>query len=355
MPPNDPQTIAQVVRLKRAGLSWREIGDACGMTRTRARAIYLHNGDKPEYAATDAPHDRANLEPACTVDGVRPAELWPDESSVLQKAIADFANLRTIETRRLRQAITFSHGPAAVLFGADIHLGARGCNVERAFGEAEVIASIPGSCFVFAGDGRDSFVIGKLMRLLMDQSLSIEEEIVLFKAYLRIVAARLKLVVSGNHDEWAQTLTGVPYLREVSDMICPEAIYADYGTPLTVRVGETEFPGMVRHSWGTGSSIYNETHPIEAAFQRKYQWLQWGVGAHTHRGGAARSSNIGGVQRLAVMCGTYKEYDSLGQRLALAPPGNSAAVGIVFHEDGSMTGFDQLAPLARYMDKMYRP
>jgi len=343
------ELVDRVIRYHLAGASSPVIGDRVGLSAPAVRGLLRRYKHEIESQSD-------SMAPSVTSTGVHPTEFWPDPVEVRARAEADFNRLDALRRRQRQQEIVFSHGPAAVVFVADIHFGAHGCNVKRAFEEAELIAAIPGAVAAYAGDGRDSFIMGKLMRLLMEQSMSIEDEIVLFNEWLRILGPALRLVISGNHDIWVKALTGVPYLRETAERICPAAIYADFGTTATIRIGDTAFPGMARHSWGRGGSIYNETHSIEAAFQRKYQWLRWGVGAHKHTGGVTRSSNIGGTHRVAVMCGTYKPYDDLAQREALAPTGNSTAVGIVYHEDPPhMVGFDNLELLAHYMHTMYTP
>lgn len=352
-PPNDSETVAQVISLKRAGHTWREIGETCGMTRTRARAIYLHNSAKPEYQTAAAPEDSTNLEPACTVDGVGPGDYEPDEEDVYRRALEQWQGRAQLEQRRRDQRISFAHGPAALVFVGDQHLGNSGTDIARLFAEAEAIASITGARVVLMGDLVDNFILDKMHRLRLETRFSIPDEWALLRRYLRILAPRLVAVVAGNHDLWTKHLGGFDYFREVVDLLAPGVIYATYDARILLQVGATEFPGRIRHHW-RGQSIYNPTHGIERAALFDHDFV-WGVGAHTHRCGVARGFALDGASGLAVLVGSYKRHDDYAEAGGFPTHNDATAIGVAFDESGGMVGFESLDLLRRFMVALYQP
>lgn len=325
----------QIIELKMSGSSWTEI-DALypDIKRETLRSRYR----------------RAGI-PTCNIVGIVAGEP-PDEDEVYARAVTEWERQKRLEERRDEQYFRFSHGPVALVFAADLHLGGHGVDYPRLFAEAELIAATPGMFLILVGDVVDNFIIGRLIRLRMGARLTITDEWVLLRRYLRIVAPKVVASVGGNHDYWMTILAGIDYLRDAIAMVSPGAIYDQDDAKVTVDIDGVEWPGRIRHKW-RGKSIYNDTHGIERAAKWDQDFL-WGVGAHDHASGLARGFNKAGRSGMAVKCGSYKRFDKYARQGGFPKHNNSTAVAIVFDDKTeSMTGFENLEMCARFMRELY--
>ena len=289
--------------------------------------------------------------PTVEATGV-PAQSWPDEEDVYRRACEAWEQTNELIRLRAAQRLTYSHGPVCHVYSADWHLGGKGVDYPRLFGELELIAATPGMRLVVLGDLVNQFIIGKLRRARDNAPLAIVDEWALVRRGLRIVKDKLDVVIGGNHEGWAETLIGVDYFREVVASINPDVLYDSDDSRITLQVGEWEIPARFRHKW-SGHSIYNDTHGVERAAKWDQDFLI-GVGAHFHRGGLARPFTVGGQLGMAVSVGSYKRHDRYAIRGGFAKPGPATSVAVVFDEETeSMTGFQSLEMAARYMREVY--
>ena len=328
----------QIIALKEAGHTWREICGTLGIKKEAARSRYRNFKKKKRS-------------PTCTATGVMTDEP-PDEDEVYRRACREWEKTRELEERRNAQSLEFSRGPVALVAAADLHLGGGGVDYPRVFEEAELIANTPGMYLILLGDLVDNFIVSSLIKLRLFTRLTITDEWTLVRRYLRIVGPKVRATVGGNHDYWLTMLSGIDYLRDTLAAIVPGTIYDQDDAKITVRIGKTEWPGRIRHKW-RGTSIYNETHGIERAAKWDQDFL-WAIGAHTHRDGVVRSFNHAGRQGWSAMCGSYKRVDHYATQGGFPNANNSIAIALVFDEDtGSITGFDNLEMCARFMRKLY--
>lgn len=329
---------------------------AAGVTAYAAsRALREYRTAHPDLPANPMSHRGAGRvaqvapnAPQPTVSGYT-ARMDPAraEQDAYERAIrAQSRTASTVDTKS-RQVVSFPHGPVALTFVGDVHFGNSATDYQRAFDEAELIASTPGMYAVTCGDILDQFVIGRLAAARFNAPLSIQDEWHLVKRWLRILAPKLRVSVAGNHDNWAQTLTGVDFFREVLGSIAPDCLYDTDDCRFTWRVGDAEKNVRVRHKW-SGSSIYNPTHAIERAAKWD-QDFDIGVGAHTHTGGFSRDATAGGRHILAVQTGAYKRNDAYMRQEGFALPNNSTAVAVVLTDKGELQGFNSLKIAADYM------
>lgn len=195
------------------------------------------------------------------------------------------------------------------------------------------------------GDMLDNFLFAKMMNARFKSRISIDEEWALVRKYLKIVAPKLLVSVSGNHDNWTMAITGIDYFKEVLKQISPDTIYDTDDLTFRLDVGKAKTAIRVRHKWN-GTSIYNFTHGIERA--AKFDGgFQVGVGAHIHASGLVRTFDINGLTGMAVLCGSYKRYDPYARTNGFYKPNSSTAMTVIFDESGAMVGVDRLDVAAR--------
>ena len=341
-PATEEYTPEDLLRLHDAeGLSWGQVEKRTGIPRetARGRARRL-----PQYKAMRLP-------PQVEVIGITAAER-PDTEKIYERAVERWEQESALEQRRREQLIRFDYGPVALTAVGDLHFGADGTDYPRAFREAEIIRDTPGMYAAFVGDAVNNFIAGRLVQKSLVGEMLIDEGWILFRKWLRIIGPKMRLVVSGNHENWTRMLAGIDYMRECTASVAPGVIYDRDDCRIKLQVGEREWDGRIRHKW-QGKSIYNPTHGIERAAKFDSPF-DFGVGAHNHSSGVSRGFNVGGRSGMAVMCGTYKRIDDFAARLGFPKPNDSVAVALVFDEDtNSITGFESLEFAAKFMQEMY--
>lgn len=295
-----------------------------------------------------------NLEPSQVspvVEGVRAGEELPDPLTVLDRMSERYRAYRETMERRRNQVIRFPSRVIGVAFVADNHIGNEGVDYDRMIGEARLIANTPNLFVVQVGDLVDNFIIGKLLGLRVNTTVSIPEEWAVANYYLRLLGPKLLAVVSGNHEKWTTAMSGIDQLRQTLSVIRKDALYHSDELMVRFQVGGLDVPARIRHKWQY-NSILNPTHGIERAFERdQSKPFLLGVGAHTHVSGLARQFNAGGRTGLAVICGSYKVYDSFAATMGFAQPNGSTAVVVVFHPQYGMAGYDNLDLAVEYLKK----
>jgi hypothetical protein len=268
------------------------------------------------------------------------------QADVWERAVAAWSE--TAERERMRQAQTLTFpGPVVTLaFLADQHVGGSGVDYPRLMAEARLIRETPGMYAATVGDVVDNFVAPKLLALRTGTRLTIPDEAVLARMYLRVLAPKLVAAVAGNHEHWTRQLSGHDYFADVLASVSGRCLYDPHDLRVTVRVGDFERRLRLRHKW-RGSSYLNALHGIMRA-SREDQDFDIGVAAHTHVSGLAGTFTTGGQSRIALLCGSYKRVDHFAQQIGVARPNGSTAVCVMLDaRNGTMTGIESLDEAAR--------
>ena len=315
--------------------------------------VWAGRGKKRKYLGTRKTQIEAEaLEAsACTPTTAAPLQISEAEDEINRtaelklraKADYDYLDRHVNATHKL----DFPQKRIALVFLADVHIGAAGSDVWRAFAEARKVVEIPDTWIVTIGDLADNMILGALQSGTWDNSLSLSDQWLLVKDYFKIIYPRWLVAVGGNNEYWLKKLTGVDWTREQVLSVSPDLIYDPDDCKLELSVGGHRFPGRVRHKW-RGSSQYSDTHGIEKAAKWDGDFV-WGVGAHLHKSGVARQFNVGGHPGMAVLCGAYKRIDEFARRLGFPVPNPDTAMAIIFSSDGKMTGTGDLDLLQKVM------
>lgn len=274
----------------------------------------------------------------------------PDPDEVWRKAEAVWHKQETEAARKADQVIRFNHGPACLVFMADLHLGGQGVDYPRIRREAELARDIPNAGVWLAGDVIDNFIWGWAASIRQHTEITIPEERVLAKTVLDILGPRLIASVGGNHCGWSRKAAGIDVLRDLTARVRPDALYDTDDCTARVEVGPASVTVRVRHKW-RGNSIYNATHGQERA-------ARWDddadiyVGAHTHTEGTARSFSVGGAKKLAVQLGAYKRIDDYARTNGFPKPDGSTAVAVIINERGQWFAVEHLELAAEIMYRL---
>lgn len=327
--------------------------------RRAKQGLSTHRGQAVETgAAIPSGAGFAHIEEALTFAGAAPAapdivgvtaREDPDIETIRRQAEARFTRAARQARARHHQHVRFTHGPVALFFIGDQHIGSSGTDVARMFHEQELINATPGAHVVCMGDVVDNYVIGKLMAQNMHHGMTVVEEWELARHYMHGWSSLLA-VSSGNHPQWTQRLVGIDYDREIT----PDGVLYDTDELLfDVHVGTARVKVRIRHKW-KGSSIYNVTHALEKSAKFDTSEPDVFVGAHIHQGAVSREFIHDGKRKLALMSSTYKVHDPYQRQEGFASNDASTAVALVIRDDGSFWGSSDLPGVLDYMRTVYR-
>lgn len=273
---------------------------------------------------------------------------------------ADIERIREIAEKRYEakaqraqqkqcQSIRFEHGPVAIFFLSDQHIGGDATNVPRMFAEQEQINATPGAYVFQGGDVVDQYIVGKLQTENFKNSLPIWEQWQLAQHYLKTFGSKLIAFHAGNHDMWHSKLAGFDYTREIA----PNGILYDSDEiKVTIQVGDNEVKVWSRHKW-LGSSIHNQTHGQERAAKFDDSGMDVYVGAHRHTGAVAREFTLGDARKIAIQTGTYKVLDGWAREMGFHSNDSSTAAALVINESGSFWATSSIQCVMDFMNVCY--
>lgn len=285
------------------------------------------------------------------VTGVTASGKKFDTKEIIARAQRNYDRAAHYYKRAQSQTIQFKRGPVALAFCSDLHLGSPGTDIRRVLDEAQIILDTPGMWLVLAGDLLDNFVAQKLMHARHNSDVGIDEEWELVRHYLEIVAPKLLVSVSGNHERFTYILSGIDYFSKIVEALAPKSIYDSDDVLFNLVVNKAQYPVRVRHNW-QGKSIWNITHQIERTARFDHNFV-CGVGGHTHESCVTRQFNFSGRTGMAVLCGSYKAFDLYAKQRGYPRPNEATAATVLFYESGLMVGVNDLREASRMM-KLYR-
>lgn len=289
-----------------------------------------------------------NVPPLPAIEGAGPDPEW-DVEAIKKSAMRRYDANEARATKKDKQEIRFAHGPIALIFLGDQHIGNPGSDVRRMYEERQMILDTPGAFVWQMGDVVDNFIVGRLMAENFKESLPIMEQWILAKDYFEGFAERLLAFCGGNHEAWTQKLSGIDYRRDIT----PDGVLYDGDTiKATISVGDMRFRIWSRHKW-QGSSLYNPTHGNERGARFDSPDFDIYVGAHLHKGGVAREFIHNRKRRMSILAGTYKMTDDYAIEKGFPHHDASTAVALVLHDTGTMFACADLLAVKQYMQKCY--
>jgi hypothetical protein len=278
------------------------------------------------------------------------SDVEPDIARIRASTEAYFDLKAQRAREKLHQHIRFPHGPVALFFLGDQHIGNAGADVRRMFEEQEKIMATPAAYAWQMGDVADNFVIGRLVAENWKQSLPVWEQWHLAKHYLSGFKDRLLAVNGGNHDFWSHKVSGIDYTMDIT----PSGVLYDADTiRASVYVGPHEFRVWTRHKW-EGKSMYNPTHGQERGAREDDPDQDIYVGAHNHTGAVCREFIRKAERKVAIQIGTYKMVDDYAIERGFKRHDSSTACGVVLHDDGSFFAAANIQAILNYMRACYR-
>lgn len=272
-----------------------------------------------------------------------------DVDAIIDRAQRQYEKVAQKAERKANQHIHFDHGPVALFFVGDQHIGAPGTDIGMMLEEQKLINECPGAYVILTGDIMENSVVQKLLTLNMHHRTTQDEDFILAKHYVS-QWKRLVGVLGGNHVYWSTRMIGL----NVDEMLVPQGVIFDQDDiVLNVHIGMKQVSIRARHKW-QGSSIYSATHGQERAARFDTARHDVYVGAHIHRGAVAREFVVDRKRKLALLSSTYKHHDGYQRQEGFAANDMSTAVGLVINNDGSFWGSGNIHSILHYMQQVYR-
>jgi len=273
-----------------------------------------------------------------------------DPDAAYQSVILAQGNTLDHEQKRNRARIVFSgEKPVAIVFLSDVHFGSYGVDYAQAFADAAIIQETDGMYAVFHGDGIDNFIPGKLQQARRGAPITLDEEWALLARWLAYLKGKLLVAVAGNHDNWTRYLGGVDFLRE----LLPKTVLYDRHEILVKFVlGSYSWLTLIRHKYRF-NSIYNPLHSLKQTVRFHSVAPDIAVGGHVHKGASYEIWWHHGIQRLAILTGTYKLVDEYAKEQGFVNGGGQGgAIAVILTPHGEIQPFTNLTLAARILKSL---
>lgn len=269
------------------------------------------------------------------VDDWNGAEEWQRAEKQAEKAISK-------ASKRGRFKISFPDDrPIAISCISDQHIApGTACDFKRMREDAEMIRAtnepIPFyACMI--GDGVDNHI--KIQQAILNASSTPDTQWKLFDHYLSIFGDKLLTVISGNHDAWTPSVSGVDYLSKLaaSRRIC----YAPAEARLKVDVGGQEYRLLLRHQVGRFNSSLNQTHVVKRFWEMSEEEFDIGVIGH-HHAAALECFLKRGRKHYAARPGSYQISTPYSRQYGFEKSVPTCPTFILFPGERRMIAFDDL-------------
>lgn len=279
MPPNgtDPDDIVQ---LRKKGLSFSKIGRILGISKDAARYRYKKAMGHYDPGRSEM---REKEEERTALDEWKAQEEKPTWQELLD--LAEHGQRLHDRLRPIVQTATRTitcHGPIAVVFMSDFHLGARGTDYAAFARTTDLIMSDERFFIVVNGaDVEGAFHSFRSAEPGESSVLPVWMQIEAFTQWVDAMLSRIVCICGDNHiDERLETILGdiglvwrddVPYFRTFGLL------------SLVVQNSESrrEYKGLITHRY-KGNSIYHKLQPTLRTMRDIYPTADFYATAHTH-------------------------------------------------------------------------
>lgn len=295
-----------------ANLNHTDAAVKLGWSRDRVRRVRNY------FAIAPATMTRVVSEtPERTIIAPEESDDEPFEE-LLDRAIRETRkDVRKAQARRFAEARIVTDRPIAICFKSDQHLTMRGpCDVERAFGDAEIVQQTPGLFTVLGGDGVDNHI--KHRAALVSKASRPTDEFRLYDGYLRTLGHKVLAMISGNHDDWTRDEAGIDMVGLLAAR--NRMHYAPDICVLKVRLVSSpqdeegqEYTIKVRHQYRFNSSL-NVGHVVKRMYDMDGDQFDIGVVCHNHEA-HVETFNRHGLVRYAMRPGSYQVESSWSRRV----------------------------------------
>ena len=268
-----------------------------------------------------------------------PEELWEDVIKEQKKA-KDLIQKKEIQSIEIK-----GKKPILITMFSDLHIGDPFADYEQMMKDALLVKNTEGCYSISAGDHHNNW-IGRLVHLQKHQSMSMSNELSLFKHWLKVLEGKLLAVIPGNHDLWTEDHAGIDLTREY--LRGALLLYDKHEIVFNLDMFGKSWKVKLRHKW-KGSSIFNPTHALEVGLQRGDTDFDIAIGGHIHIGTLFREFVFHNQKKLACLIGTYKYSDTFAKMIGFPKTCGSGCGALMFFPDGSVQSWYNLNRAIEYL------
>ena len=242
--------------------------------------------------------------------------------------------------QRIPEEITIRYDtdrPIGLVFSADWQLGQHGVDYDSFQRDMLIIQKEPGLYADIGGDAIQNMIQASKMGSSHNQT-PISVQLGLFSLTLKMLAAKVNTLKTGNHNYWTTSLTGEDWLGEKARHY--RLIYTKHGARINMEVGDQTYPYMAKHV-GRFNSSFNLTHSNKQEQRLNYPWARFTVFEHQHMA-AMEQYRYDGRECIAFRTGTYATYDDYAQQWGFYGQHVCNPMVVMFPNEDRVVGFKDM-------------
>ena len=195
--------------------------------------------------------------------------------------------------------------PIALVFIADIHVGAIECALSLLFDDIEIMKKTDRLFVILGGDSIDNYIQPSKMSGVLESGLPIVIQWEILEEILKKLKNKVLTIGTSCHQDWQRKVSGFDYTEKLAEKY--NLLYTGWGATIDLFIGDQKYTIHKRHKMRV-SSMYNIYHGIQQLYRFGDSIFDLGISEHKHTGGFAWFEGHG-QPRLALHCGTYKITD----------------------------------------------
>lgn len=234
--------------------------------------------------------------------------------------------------------------PIAIAFASDQHISAGNTVALRQMRlDAERIAETDGLYVILGGDGVDNHI--KHRAAMMASRSQPDDQWKLYEYYLEIMAEKVLVIISGNHDHWTNQFAGVDMVRRLAES--QKLHYAPHEAFIAAKIGQVQYTLAVRHQ-GRYNSSFNLCHTVK-------QWFRMGprpfdVGAICHHHEPSVESFVGhNLKRWACRPGAYQVTSDYSRQYGFPLTWPTCPTFVFMPHERRIVGFEDMTDAATFL------
>ena len=237
--------------------------------------------------------------------------------NIYDSIVSEYDRNQKIEDIKQTQEIKFSQKKIAIVHISCPHLSTS--NIKKLFSDTEKILKSPNMYVTVIGDLTDNFINDWTLKINLNRTISMPDELTLTKFWLNKIKNKLLLYVEGNHDLWTQQLTGNSFIYEYLKDSNFHVLYDKHEIPVKVNVNGYATNWIFRHSFkgNTNKNPFSGSKNYIMSYPQKD--FDFAVSGHIHSGSLINQFMFGDKIRTTLLVNTYKEHDDYGKELGATP------------------------------------
>lgn len=234
--------------------------------------------------------------------------------------------------------------PVGICFVSDQHIsGGNTVDLRRMREDAEFIAETPDIYAILGGDGVDGHI--KHRSAILAARSQPDEQWRLYDYYLQILAEKIAVMISGNHDHWLNQLGGVDMVRRLAEK--NKIKFSPHHAYIEITVGKVLYRVCIAHQYRFNSSM-NLTHCVKQMLNFGEHDFDIGCVCHHHEH-ATESFIRRGLARFACRPGAYQVYSDYSAQYGYGTTRPTCPTVVIFPKERKIVGFDDVREAATYM------